>query len=509
MVKNAAATTALLCASAFSVSKSDASSTNGCSSSPFCLVQTAQLQHDQMFHIRGGAAPPSENPSRKKKRSKRKESNPQKPSNGAAAADSASSETPATDTPLGASSAEQQSESESQSTSKVVSDILNEDDYYKILGLSSRDVSARQITKAYRRRCLETHPDKSHDRRAFDKVAEAYEVLNDDTNRALYNQYGKTASMQQQQQSAAGFSQAEDLFRSFFGQQPQQQRAYNAMRNRTMRYQLEVTLEDLYAGATKSISVGLPFSTASAKNIQVPIPVGALPGHVITLHGAVDWNEQDVPADFIVTLHQRAHATYTRKNYDLAVAMHVSLKEAVCGCVRSLHHLDGRTLKIKSAVDSHNKPIWIQTGDVHRLQGQGMPKDASKRSFGDLYVQYQVELPSGNKNKMGSPSSTLTDEERVELGRLLDKLEGIVETETEEAMDSKDLHYLQPASPADFGHASGVPRRPTFENDEYENNLFPSFGGRRGFAFHSSFGASTANLFEPDAEESSVQCPQM
>jgi len=65
-------------------------------------------------------------------------------------------------------------------------------DYYQILGVT-RDASAEDIKKAYRRLARKYHPDVSKETGAeerFKEVAEAYEVLRDSEKRAAYDQLG-------------------------------------------------------------------------------------------------------------------------------------------------------------------------------------------------------------------------------------------------------------------------------------------------------------------------------
>ncbi|EIN03810.1 DnaJ-domain-containing protein [Punctularia strigosozonata HHB-11173 SS5] len=73
-------------------------------------------------------------------------------------------------------------------------------DLYAVLGLSSRDATPEQIRKAYRKKALQTHPDRlGPDATASDKasaeeqfrlVNNAYEVLSNEENRKLYDRHG-------------------------------------------------------------------------------------------------------------------------------------------------------------------------------------------------------------------------------------------------------------------------------------------------------------------------------
>ena len=61
---------------------------------------------------------------------------------------------------------------------------------YEVLGVP-QDASPAEIRKAYRKQALLNHPDKNPDdadaERRFVKIAEAYEVLGDETRRARYD----------------------------------------------------------------------------------------------------------------------------------------------------------------------------------------------------------------------------------------------------------------------------------------------------------------------------------
>lgn len=67
-------------------------------------------------------------------------------------------------------------------------------DYYSILGIS-REATPEEIKKAYRKKALESHPDRNPgDPKAeqqFKLISEAYEALSDENKRRIYDQYGE------------------------------------------------------------------------------------------------------------------------------------------------------------------------------------------------------------------------------------------------------------------------------------------------------------------------------
>eukprot|EP00978_Attheya_sp_CCMP212_P028413 scaffold98007_cov38-Attheya_sp.AAC.2 len=566
-----------------------------------------------MWQLRGGDASPSnlndtlkdalhnkdnndsaEPTRKKKKRTKKRRShnashNSATEHQGDETADSQLPDTPIADTPAPQRHAESKKgnpkETEKEDATKVdpvVEDILKSDDYYDILGVH-KTATEVEIKKAYRRRCVVTHPDKlaSGDRAAFDRVSEAYGILGDDETRARYDRSGSIHASQKNGNrpdassffnfggGGGGFQ--EEILRSFFGagsstpggggfasfaQRAAARQHPSAPRNRNVRYELEVTLEDLYTGLTRPVVISQPGSrNKKQKRVEVVIPRGIASGASITLSGEVDYVETDTPADVTFILAQRPHAMFTRKGHDLAMELTVTLGEALCGFSHTIPHLDGKPLVLHSPRGAHQRntgskrqdsdkkerspPIMIRDGDVHVLKGKGMPKSrpgGDGIEFGDLYVQYKVEMPLAKENAAAGKNKGghLTMEERIQLKKLLDTLEGRAISTAEAASSSSSSSSsvsesppaeepcLEVASASDFGRASGpfVSERDNeddshLQRDEdgghspsrnfqyFSSGSFPG----RGFHQHQHFFGQGSQDDKDDG--SNVQCQQM
>jgi len=144
-------------------------------------------------------------------------------------------------------------------------------DYYEILSVS-KDASADEIKKAYRRLAREHHPDVSSDPKEvaeekFKEISEAYEVLSDEGKRKTYDQYGHAGVNQQFR--GGGFSWEDfthfddirdifggsggSIFDMFFGGS---RRPKNApAQGESLRYDVRMTLNDVLNGRNEEIQV--------------------------------------------------------------------------------------------------------------------------------------------------------------------------------------------------------------------------------------------------------------
>ena len=98
-------------------------------------------------------------------------------------------------------------------------------DYYEVLEIT-KNATAEEIKRAYRKMAIKYHPDKNQgDESAearFKQINEAYQVLSDEGKRAIYDRYGKAGLEGQGGMGGAGgfedvFGDFADIFDSFFG----------------------------------------------------------------------------------------------------------------------------------------------------------------------------------------------------------------------------------------------------------------------------------------------------
>lgn len=152
-------------------------------------------------------------------------------------------------------------------------------DYYEVLGVT-RDASADDIKKAYRKLAVKYHPDKNPGDKAaeenFKELGEAYEALSDPQKRAAYDQYGHSAFDPRARArggggGGGGFHDPFDIFRDvfggeaggsifeqFFGGGGGRQDPSAPQRGNDLRYDLEISFEEAALGCEKEISVTKP-----------------------------------------------------------------------------------------------------------------------------------------------------------------------------------------------------------------------------------------------------------
>ena len=162
-------------------------------------------------------------------------------------------------------------------------------DYYSILQIS-KNASADQIKKKYRQLALKYHPDKNSSEQAeqkFKQISQAYQVLSDPQKKQKYDVYG-TSDFDQAGFNWSNFThgfQFQDLFSQIFGgfgrspfgnpfNHHQNRRHTSAIQKRTSTIQMNIALQQMYVGASKTVQIDIQKKCSScngtgAKNQKI------------------------------------------------------------------------------------------------------------------------------------------------------------------------------------------------------------------------------------------------
>lgn len=330
-------------------------------------------------------------------------------------------------------------------------------DYYEILGVP-RDAGDEQIKKAYRKLALRYHPDRNPgDKEAeerFKEAAEAYEVLRDREKRELYDRFGHAGLEGTGFRGFSGFddifSSFGDIFEDFFGFGRRADRRPRARQGPSLRYDLELSLEQAFYGTEEEIvfhrlenceacnGTGMTPGTQPAicptcqgrgqvirsqgffqisttcptchgqgqiitdpcrkcsgrgkvqieRRVAVKIPAGVDSGSQLRLQGEGEPGENGGPAgDLFVVVHVKDHEFFSRDGDDLICQVPISFVQAALG--------DSFPIPVLGDGGEHEItiPRGTQPGDVIRIKGQGMPSFRYGRNRGDLFVKILVKIP--------------------------------------------------------------------------------------------------------------------
>lgn len=257
-------------------------------------------------------------------------------------------------------------------------------DYYEILGVE-RGASDEELKKAYRKQAVKFHPDKNPgDKTAeenFKQLGEAYEVLSDPQQRAVYDRHGHAAF--DKRAGGGGFGRSQqahhdpfDIFREVFGGGSILDELFGGasrdpnapQRGDDLRYDLEITFEEAANGCEREIAVTKPARCNDCSG------TGAEPGSKVRTCTTCGGRGQVISSRGIFSVAQPCpHCRGAGR-----------VIEKPCHTCRGAGRLD-QPSKIKLRI-----PAGVDTGSRLRSSGNG---EAGSRGgpSGDLYVVLHVK----------------------------------------------------------------------------------------------------------------------
>ena len=314
-------------------------------------------------------------------------------------------------------------------------------DYYEVLSVS-KNASADEIKKAYRKVAMQFHPDRNPGDKSceekFKEAAEAYEILSDADKKAQYDRYGHAGVSG----NGRGFGGG--------GRRGGGPRARGS-RGSNLRIKLKLNYEEIARGVTKNIKVKKYVACATCgghgakdknsmqtcgtcggsgqvrkvtntflgqmqtvttcpacsgegttitskcgtckgegrtygeETVTIDIPAGVQEGMQLNISGRGNAGERGGPAgDLIILIEEETHKDLVRDGLNVIFELHVSFTDAVFGTQVEVPTIDGRA-KIKI-------PAGTQSGKIFRLKGKGFPAVNSYEK-GDQLIHVNVWTP--------------------------------------------------------------------------------------------------------------------
>ncbi len=341
---------------------------------------------------------------------------------------------------------------------------MSKRDYYEVLGVA-KNADDKTMKSAFRKKAMACHPDRHPDdagaEARFKELNEAYGILSDGQKRAAYDRMGHRAFEQGGMGGGAGgFQDFGDIFSQIFGSGAAGGgfadmfggggRRQKVQRGSDLRYEMEISLEDAYAGTDMDIRVPIaedcdrcdglgaepgasvetcgtcggagrvrtqqgfftmerPCATCGGQGeyvsnpctqcdgqgqtrqqteLDVNIPAGVEDGTRIRLSGQGDAapRGRGQRGDLYIFVSVKPHELFEREGPNLFCRAPVPMTVAALGGDIEIPTIDGGRSKIKI-------PDGSQTGKRMRLRGKGMSVLRSGQR-GDMYVELSVETPA-------------------------------------------------------------------------------------------------------------------
>jgi curved DNA-binding protein len=272
-------------------------------------------------------------------------------------------------------------------------------DYYKILEINKTATEA-DIKKAYRKLARKYHPDLNPSNKEaenkFKAINEANEVLSDSAKRKKYDAFGKdwkhadefknaqqqqsTRDTNQQQDYGAFTGDFSDFFESMYGGSSRNTGRQTKFRGQDLHAELHLNLKDVYTSQQQTLTV-------NGKNIRLTFPAGIENGQVIKITGHGTTGANGGPnGDLYITFSISNHTLFKREGSNLYSNVDLNLYTALLGGEVLIDTFDGK-VKLKVAPET-------QAGSKIKLKGKGFPVYKQENDFGDLYITYQIKLPT-------------------------------------------------------------------------------------------------------------------
>jgi DnaJ-class molecular chaperone len=287
---------------------------------------------------------------------------------------------------------------------------------YEILGVSD-DASESDIKKAYRALSLKWHPDRNNNSEEanskFQEIGSAYETLIDPEKRNQYDMELKFGGMGGGMPFGHGpgmheFNDINNIFSAMFGGSfggmPNvrvfhggggpginiHQMFHQQMRPEPLIKQIQITLEQSFQGCNIGVDIERIVITNNERNsenerLYLNIPQGIDNNETIVLSDRGHC-VNGVRGEIRLNVQLVNNTEFRRNGMDLIYNKKITLKEALCGFVFDINHLNGKHFSLNNV----NNPTVIKPNFKKVMNGMGMVKD---NNTGNMIIEFEIEFP--------------------------------------------------------------------------------------------------------------------
>lgn len=277
--------------------------------------------------------------------------------------------------------------------------------YYSVLELK-HGATPDDIKKAYRRLSLANHPDRnqgdSSATEKFQKISEAYQVLEDPIKKQQYDMGGINPFVQMGFGNNPENINPEDIINNLFANGLFGGKAHifhmghmpgpfsnSIQKPAPIIHKLFISLEQAFNGCKIPIEIercveGVK-SVREHETLYLTIPRGIDDNEIIIIKGKGNILNENNKGDIKVLITLKNTTDFQRKGLDLLYNKVITLKEALCGFDFDMKYINGRTFKI----NNHNGNV-ITPNYKKLIPNMGMRRE---EHIGNLIIHFTVTFP--------------------------------------------------------------------------------------------------------------------
>ena len=278
---------------------------------------------------------------------------------------------------------------------------MNNKDYYKVLQVNN-NASNDEIKKSFRKLSMKYHPDKNNGNDSkFKEINEAYEILGDKDNKIKYDHMRKGGFNPFMNSGNGGMpNNINEMFNSFFNNNsnfsgPNVQIFRNGIPVNLQKpvpiiRNIIISLEHSYTGLKHPIEIERWIMEDNVKKteketIYVDIPEGVDHNEIIIIRNKGNIISDTSKGDIKLFVHINNDTIFKRKGLDLIVHKKISLKEALCGFIFEIEHINKKKFKI-----NNEKGNMIEPGFQKIIPNLGMKR---QNHTGNLIIDFDIQFP--------------------------------------------------------------------------------------------------------------------